>query len=304
MQLDVMQPFTRAEARAAGITDRRLRGPEFQQLLVGIYLSSRIRDLSQPRAMAALMVHPPDAVATHFSSARVIGAPVPDHPLEHVTVPLAGDRRQRHGIRCHVMALAAGDIKTVGRLRISHPHRLFVELVPWLSLVDLVVLGDWLVRHEHVTTASLLDYCSRTTAQHAEAAQRAASFVRDRVDSPMETRLRLLIVLAGLPEPSVNLKIVLREGTARVRIDLSYPAVKVAVEYDGRQHVEVVEQWEGDLGRRENLDDGDWRIIVVTSKGIYRDPGGTVMRVWRALSKRGYRPLAPPTDGWRVHFGH
>lgn len=304
VQLDVMQPFTRAQARAAGITDRQLRGPDFQQLLVGIYLSSRVRDLSRPRAQAALMVHPPDAVATHFSSARVIGAPVPDHPLEHVTVGRAEDRRQRHGLRCHVMALAASDVKVVGRLRISDPHRLFVEMTPWLSLVDQVVLGDWLVRQAHVTVASLTGYCSRTSAQHAAAAQQAAAHVRDRVDSPMETRLRMLLVLAGLPEPSVNLELVLREGTAKVRIDLSYPKVKVAVEYDGRQHVEVVDQWEGDLGRREDLDDGDWRLIVVTSRGIYRSPGDTVLRVWRALRKRGYRPLPPPTDGWRVHFGH
>lgn len=299
-----MRPFTRAEARAAGISDRQLRGPDFQQLLGGIYLSSRIQDLSRPRAQAALMVHPADAVATHFTSARVLGAPVPDHPLEHVTVSRAEDRRQRHGIRCHVMALAASDIRTVAQLRISTPHRLFVEMTPWLSLVDLVVLGDWLVRREHVTTASLLDYCNRSTAQHARAASAAAAYVRERVDSPMETRLRMLIVLAGLPEPSVNLKLVLREGTAQVRIDLSYPSVKLAVEYDGRHHVEVVDQWEGDLERREDLDDGNWRIIVVTSKGIYRDPGSTVLRVWRALRKRGYRPLAPPTDGWRVHFGH
>ena len=299
-----MRPFTRAEARAVGITDRQLRGPDFQQLLGGVYLSSRIRDLSRARAEAAVMVHPRDAVATHFSSARVLGAPVPDHPLEHVTVARVEDRRQRHGIRCHVAALHAADITVVDGLRISDPHRIFVEMTPLLTLVELVVLGDWLVRREHVTTASLIEYCSRTTAQHAKAAARAASYVRARVDSPMETRLRMLLVLAGLPEPSVNLQFVLQEGTAKVRLDLSYPSVKVAVEYDGRHHVEIVDQWEDDLDRRESLDDGSWRIVVVTSRGIYREPERTVLRVWRALVKRRYRPLAPPTDGWRVHFGH
>lgn len=302
--LDVTQPFTRAEARAAGITDRRLRGPEFQPLLDGIYLSSRIRDLSRVRAAAALMVHPASAVATHFSSARVLGAPVPDHPLEHVTVGRAADRRQRHGIRCHVTALAATDVHVVAKLRISSPHRLFLEMTPWLNLVDLIVLGDWLARHEHLTPTSLLHYCRHSRAQHAAAATRASRFVRERVDSPMETRLRMLIVLAGLPEPKVNLRIALREGTATVRLDLSYPQVKVAVEYDGRHHVEVVDQWEGDLERREDLDDGNWRIIVVTSRGIYRDPEKTVHRVWLALAKRRYRRLAPPGDAWRVHFGH
>lgn len=304
MLLDITEPFTRAQARDAGISDRQLRGHDFQQLLGGIYLSSRITDLSRRRAKAALMVHPSDAVATHFSCARVLGAPVPDHPLEHVTVSRAEDRRQRHGIRCHVMALAAADVTIVDGVRVSDPHRLFVEMTPLLSLVDLVVLGDWLVKHEHLTTASLIEYCDRTTAHHAAAARRAAAYVRARVDSPMETRLRMLIVLAGLPEPEVNLKFVLQEGTARVRVDLSYPKIKLAVEYDGRQHVEKIQQWEGDLDRREGFDEDEWRIVVVTSKGIYKEPGRTVQRVYRALRDRKYRPLSPPTDGWRIHFGH
>ncbi len=299
-----MQPFSRAAARASGLTDRQLRGPDFQQLLSGVYISSRVRDLSHPRALAALMVHPADATATHFSSARVLGAPVPDHPLEHVTVGRAEDRRQRHGLRCHVAALGAADVAVVRGLRLSHPHRLFVEMTPWLSLVDLVVLGDWLVKHEHATAGSLVEYCSRTAAPHAERARRAAAYVRPRVDSPMETRLRMLIVLAGLPEPEVNLRIRLDDGQAGVRLDLSYPKVKLAVEYDGRQHVEVVDQWESDLVRREGLDRDRWRIVVVTSKGIYREPGTTIQRVHRALRERGYQPLSPPSDDWRVHFGH
>ena len=38
----------------------------------------------------------------------------------------------------------------------------------------------------------------------AKLARRAARFVRDGVDSAMETRLRMLLVLAGLPAPEVN----------------------------------------------------------------------------------------------------
>lgn len=299
-----MKPFTRSDALAAGLTDRQLRGRDFQQLLVGVFISSRIRDLAVPRAAAALMVHPPNAVASHFSSARVLGAPVPDHPLEHVTVARAADRRQRHGLRCHVAALAEHDVRVVHGLRITDPHRLFVEMAPLLSLVELVILGDWLVRHEHVTVPSLVRYCSRTTARHAETARRAAAYVRARVDSPMETRLRMLIVLAGLPEPDVNLEIQQDGGLVNVRLDLSYPKVRLAVEYDGRQHVELVDQWESDLERRERLDTDKWRIIVVVSKGIFREPERTVQRVWRALEERGYQPLSPPTDGWRIHFGH
>lgn len=300
--IDARQPFTRRQAHASGITDRELRGTDYRQLLHGVYQSSRAPDGPVARAKAALLVHPPGAVATHFSAARVRHVPVPRHPFEHISVARPEDRRQRHGLRCHVAAIARSDITVVEGLRLSSPPRMFLELASTLGLVDLVVVGDWLVRHKHLTCGSLVEYCATTHERHAARARRAAAYVRERVDSPMETRLRMLLVLAGLPEPEVNLRLRDDHGTVAMRLDLSYPGVRLAVEYDGRQHVELTNQWERDLDRREELDGTSWRLLVVTSKGIYREPERTVDRVWRALLERGYRPLSPPTDDWRPHF--
>jgi hypothetical protein len=80
----------------------------------------------------------------------------------------------------------------------------------------------------------------------------------------METRLRMLIVLAGLPEPQVNLTLRAGDGTPLRRYDLCWPEVRVIVEYDGRHHVEREEQWEADLDRREADDDDGWRTLIVT----------------------------------------
>ena len=187
-------------------------------------------------------------------------------------------------------------------VRLSAPHRLFVELASALTLVDLVVLGDWLVRRGHTTTQALVEHCQHYRGRYAKQAREAAAYVRDRVDSPMETKLRLLLVLAGLPEPVVNHELRDDFGSVVMRLDLSYPALRLAVEYDGRQHVESVRQWERDVERREQLGDDSWRLITVTSTGIYRDPEQTVRRVWQALRDRGCR-LPPPSEGWRAHFG-
>jgi hypothetical protein len=119
----------------------------------------------------------------------------------------------------------------------------------------------------------------------------------------METRLRMLIVLAGLPEPEVNMSIHDEDGVEIRRYDLSWPEVRVVVEYDGRHHVERIEQWERDLIRREAIDDDDWRIVVVVSAGIYRHPDQTVERIFRVLTARGLAGLpAAPSDDWRPHF--
>jgi very-short-patch-repair endonuclease len=265
-----------------------------------VYVSSAVPDTPRLRAEAALLVHPPGAVATHSTSARVIGAPVPADHLEHVTVADSSDRRQRRGLRCHVAALTAEETHVVRGLRISAPHRMFLELAGWLPLVDLVVVGDWLVQRELTSPELLLDYCTKATDAYAKAAREAAAYVRRKVDSPMETRLRMLLVLAGLPEPEINRQLRDDHGNIVLRLDLCYPGVRVAIEYDGRQHLELLDQWERDVERRDDLH--GWRVVTVTSKGIYREPEKTLRRVLDALAERGYRPLPRLKDDWRPHF--
>jgi very-short-patch-repair endonuclease len=232
----------------------------------------------------------------------VLGAPVPTESVEHVTVSHEDDRRRRVGVRCHVAALDLRDVEVLSGIRITAPHRLFLDLAKALTLVDLVVVGDWLVAARRVTTASLSAYCARATTRGAEHARRAATYVRERVDSPMETRLRLLLVLAGLPEPEVNRELRDQRGFLLARLDLSWPAAKVAVEYDGRHHLTSAGQWERDIERRNDLTAAGWLLITVTAAGIYRDPEDTIRRVHEALMRRGARPRRL-RDQWRAHFG-
>jgi hypothetical protein len=132
---------------------------------------------------------------------------------------------------------------------------------------------------------------------------RAASLARVGVDSPQETRLRLLLVLAGFPEPRVNLIIRGRDGGWRRRYDLAYEELRLIIEYDGRQHADDPKQWMTDIFRREELDHIRWRLVLVTSEGIYREPLRTLERVRDALSDCGAvgirRTFKPE---WRLHF--
>ena len=65
----------------------------------------------------------------------------------------------------------------------------------------------------------------------------------------METRLRWLLLQAGLPRPDVQTD--LRDGEGRFvgRADLYYPAARLAIEYDGVNHRDrLIED-----NRRQNL---------------------------------------------------
>ena len=118
----------------------------------------------------------------------------------------------------------------------------------------------------------------------------------------METRLRLLIVLAGLPEPAINHKIYRRDGSVRYRFDLSYPGFRVLVEYDGRQHRDDLDQWDADVERQDWFDHNGWMRVPVFSRGIYRRPDKTIERIAAALRSRGARLPRRLSDEWRPYF--
>lgn len=296
---DLPTVFTRSEARTAGLTDRILAGPSVQRVFRGVFVRRGTRLTTRIRATAALRIAPAGALVARQTAAVLMGAVVPDDPRIHLR--LESGRMRVPGVvascraRPPLVALLHGLVATTA-------EDTFVDLVPELGLVDLVVLGDSLVRRGRTTTHRLTTAACAVRGQHRALALRAAGLVRAGVDSPMESRLRMLLVLAGLPEPVVDHHDVDEFGRVLRRYDLSFPGVRLAIEYDGRQHAESDHQWERDVERREQLDNEGWRIVVVLSKGIYREPERTLERVAAAMRERGLRATVTSQE-WRASFG-
>ena len=299
---DERVPFSRAEAREAGISAKQLTGGRYQRLFHDLHVSAEVIPTPAVRARAVLKACPPGSHASHFTAAELWGAIVPSQPLTHVSCPETGPRSQHRGVGSHRLNRQA-KVASFRGIRVSSPEQTFIELACTLPLVDLVVLGDSLVKLKRTTVDVLLSAVNARSGRGSRLARRAAGFVRTGVDSPMETRLRMLIVLAGLPEPQVNR--ILRDGSGdwNKRFDLSYPELRLVIEYDGRQHAESDKQWEHDIDRREDLDGGGWRLIIVQSKGIYVEPGRTLERIVAAMRAQGAQNLPTRLRGeWRSHF--
>ncbi len=301
MAFDPQRPFLRADGLDHGLSAKVLRGPGYRRLFRNVLVSSATAPTPIQRVRGALALHIELAWASHASAAKVKGAPIPTIADEHVSVSHQKLRRHHPGVRCHV-----GDPRGVvveHDMRVSGDVQMFIELSGQLTLVDLVVVGDWLARRRGVDPALLLLACQGSRHKDARKALAAARYVRRDVDSPMETRLRMLMVLAGLPEPAVNLTIRDEDGEVVRKYDLCYPIVRVAVEYNGKVHIDVIANWEDDLERRADMDEDDWRLIVVISSGIFKDPLRTLQRVHRVLLARGL-PGVPLrlSDDWRPHF--
>jgi very-short-patch-repair endonuclease len=283
---DPKQPFSRADARAAGIGLKTLLSNRFHKVFYDCYVSSTVPLTTRLRAKAALGVSPPGTLISHSTAARIWGGIVPDTPDVHVTVPGTSGRTSRQGVKAHASVNGAA-VTSFRGLPVTTPDQTFLDLAATLDLVALVVLGDSLIRTGRTSAAALRDAALAWCGRGAKRARRAARYVRDGVDSAMETRLRMLLVLAGLPTPDVNFILRHTDGSWRMRFDMCYPSLKLIIEYDGRQHAEDSDQWLHDLKRREALDRMGWRIIVVTKQDYYEAPEEVLRRVRDALIDRG-----------------
>jgi hypothetical protein len=294
--------LTRAKARAMGIPLSDLLGPGFTRLFHDTYIGSGQMITLRLRAHTIMKRLPAATHLSHHTAVRLWGAVPPDSGEIHVSMPSRETRCRRAGVAAH-LGTASAQTTICDGLPVSTPVQAFLDLASiGVNLVDLVIAGDSLVKANNLDPQQFVAAAAEYQGRNARRARRAASLVRAGVDSPMETRVRLLIVLAGLPEPQVNMIVRIANGKWRWRFDLCYPEYKLIIEYDGRQHAYDAEQWSNDLERREGLDQEGWRILIVISEGIYGDPLRTLHRVRTALEERGARVPKSFKQEWTRHF--
>ena len=300
---DPRSPFSRADARAAGIPIRDLLSPAYQRIFFDTYLCSTVPATTQVRALAALKrTGSADAYVSHHTAAKLWGIPVPKDGRIHISAERDEGRNRCRGVVTHRPIISVGPIQIRNGVRLSSPEQVFCELAgTGVGLVDLVVAGDAMLKSKRASRKSLTVAVDRMTGSGVRLARRALRYVRPGVDSPMESRLRMLLVLAGFPEPQV--RVILREfdGEWGRRFDLCYEALKLIIEYDGEQHGEL-EHRDADQDRREELERQGYKIVTVTSLGIYRDPAKTLRRVADAMRAMGGTPPARWNPEWRHHF--
>jgi hypothetical protein len=164
--------------------------------------------------------------------------------------------------------------------------RTWADLAARFDLVDLVTLADAALRRRLVSRDQLEAVVASWSGRPGAALlRRAVPLVEPATDSPMETRLRLLLVLAGLPRPLAGRDVVLYGGWI-ARPDLSYPALRIAIEYDGDHHRVSRQQWRNDIGRRRALEEAGWLVLVFTADDVLQWPQETVRQVRAAVRSR------------------
>src|SRR5699024_8169083 len=218
-------PFTAAEARQRGITAYALADHErFVQIFRGIWVDSEsLTDVPTPRwadhpwletwmRMTAIRMLYPDLAADHLTAARLYGLPLPSHVSDksvHVATASRNLRINRPGLVVRrPMTLATEWIALLGMPLVTIA-RIIATLAPLLSLKERATIVDARIGRQPGGPYLASDRLREETAAlprvaHRRKVQKALALMRETVDSPMESWLRLWMIYSGFREPVVH----------------------------------------------------------------------------------------------------
>ena len=273
-----------SEAVARGVVTRHELQRWYRPIFPGVYAEKRQQLSLRNRTEAAWLWSRRRAIVAGVAASALHGAQWvdADNPIELVW----SNTRPPRGIVAREQLLADDEIAWVAGLPVTTPARTAYDLGRCLPRGRAVARLDALMRATPFSMEDVLVIAKRYPGARGI---RRLRWVLPLVDggaaSPKETWLRLLLIDAGLPAPTTQIPVV--DGyRALAMLDLGWPELGVAAEYDGDQHRSDRRQYVKDQWRLGKLAELGWIIVRVIAED---KPEDVVERVWRALLARGSR---------------
>jgi hypothetical protein len=164
---DPRQPFSRADARAAGLTPEMLLSRRFHKIFWDTYVARDVPITPLLRARAVIRLVPSGSHISHHTAAELWGAAPPADVATHITLPSACGRLVRQGVHSHYRKRPAQTTLRKG-VPISTPEQTFLDLaVVGVGLVDVVVVANGLIKAGHTSPFRLIEAAASGTVGDA-----------------------------------------------------------------------------------------------------------------------------------------
>lgn len=274
-------PFTIAEAAAAGISKGQLRGSAWRRVCTGWYCWVRY-----PLTETARLIPIARGLPEGFAFAGPIAArlhdldvPLKGRPEVIVPAPTATSERVQAIVRRE--QLDPSLVVWRKGFPVTSALRTCFDLAARLPPHDAVVALDQALAAGIVDLETLEAFVAGRAGNHGVVrARRAVALAEPRSESPMETRLRLLLQLSGLPRPEAQVELRTPAGQFVARVDLFYPEPGVAIEYDGDNHRDRLVE---DNRRQNRLLEIGVRLLRYTAPDLRTRANAVVAEVRAAL---------------------
>lgn len=273
-----------SEALARGVVTRHELWRWYEPIYPGVYApKGQQLSLAQRTEGAWLWSRRKGIVAGVAASAlhgaRWVDA---DIPIELVW----SNTRPPRGIVTREQLLADDEITCVAGLPVTTVVRTAYDVGRYLPRWQAVARLDALMRATSFATEDVLLLDERHPAARGVRRLRSVlQLVDGGAASPKESWLRLLLIDAGLPAPTTQIPVVEGYRTLAM-LDMGWPELGVAAEYDGDQHRSDRRQFVKDHWRLRKLAEMGWIVIRVIAED---KPADVIDRARRALLARGWR---------------
>ena len=197
-------------------------------------------------------------------------------------MPLTSGARSRPGLTMRRAALTADDVTEVRGFRVTTLERTLCDLCARLPEIDALIAIDMALFTAQMTSTAIGRYAERVRGRPGARRMGALAVVAAAAESPMETRLRWLLLKADLPQPAVQVDLCDMEGKFVGRADLYYPAARLVIEYDGLNHRDRLAE---DNRRQNLLINAGFRLLRFTASDLER-PNLVASQVRALLQRR------------------
>ncbi len=242
------------------------------------------------RAAAALLTTNRDAVICGPTAAALNGCTAVSSPDTHVLVPYSCNPKKRPGLVVHHGSFYRDQVIVLDGLRVLNLSQVIADLLCLARPADALAVGDEALRQ----AGSSCDDFRRAVADRMRARSDPRGTVRGAflwelaspcAESAAESWTRMLLIERGFPLPEVNFCILSPAGRELYRLDLAWPTLRIAVEYDG--HAVHAGREEQDAEREDDLRRRGW-IVVRARAADLADPTRFLAELRGAFARRGY----------------
>lgn len=298
--------LTRADATGAGVSGQQLRRAvergELDRLHPGVFRIAGAPWTLHQGLLLAVLAGGPGTLASHRSAAYLWGLDG-SRPGQPEIVTPRHLRSRSATARCHESTdLHLAQATERDRVPCTGIARTLVDLGAVVPVERVQQSVDDAVRRRLCSWEDLL----HALAMHSRRGRRGVGALRAVLDatcgepvpdSRFNRLVERLILDSSLRPPTVEFEV--RDGAGRfiARVDLAYPALKVALELDGRRFHLSSEAFERDRQRQNSLELQGWLVLRYTWLQYRTEPWRIVADIGAAISGRGadFTPNLRPT---------
>ncbi|MCA4723266.1 endonuclease domain-containing protein [Mycolicibacterium fortuitum] len=276
------EPFIGSEALAAGKLTRHQLRDRFVAVHKDVYVPRGSRPTAVLRAKAAWLRSRRRGVLAGYSAAALHGARWIEPALPANI--LDTNRRPARGVVAWADMVDDDEICQIGDIRLTTPARTAVDLACRLPEDTAVAAVDALARATRLKVADIeFAALRRAGSKGIKQARRSIALVDPGSESPQETWLRLLVVRAGYPPPQTQHPIYNEYGALIGEVDMAWPELKIAMEYEGRHHTDP-DVLRRDVARFDAMIEMGWIVIRVTCRDGEANVLGRLAKAWASRS--------------------